>query len=179
MTTWPARTDCRRALKDAGADVRLIEHVEAVERVAASIAALMRRRGHRIDPTLVTAGALLHDLGRTRTHGIDHAAVGAQMVRERGWPEPLALIVERHTGGGIDANEAATLGLPPKDYTPRTLEEKIVCQADNLVDGARRQKVQEELDHLRQRGLDRVATKIERLHAELSDLAGCDLDDVR
>lgn len=179
MTAWPPPADCRRILEEAGADARVIQHVEAVAHVALPIASLLRKRGHGVDVQLVWAGALLHDLGRARTQGLDHATVGAQMARDLRLPEPLALIIERHTGGGIDATEAKALGLPAKDYTPQTLEEKIVCQADNLVDGDRRQKVQEELGHLRSRGLDHVATKIERLHKELSALAGQDLDDVR
>ena len=37
--------------------------------------------------------------------------------------------------GGIDKEYAKILGLPPKDYLPKTLEEKIVCYADKLIKG--------------------------------------------
>lgn len=166
-------------MEEAGCTTPVIAHTSRVATVAVAIAGEIRSRGHGLDIDLVLAGARLHDIGRSKTHGLDHASVGAEILREKGFPEPLCLIVERHTGGGIDPTEARLLGLPVKDYTPQTLEEKIVCQADNLVDGTRRQKVQEELAHLRNRGLERVAAKIERLHAELSRLAGRDLDEIR
>lgn len=174
--SWPGHDECRRLLERAGCAPAILEHTVAVERVAQPIAKALDRNGHHVDLALVRAGALLHDVGRSLTHGLDHANVGAGLLRSWGLPETLCLVVERHTGGGIDEEEARTLGLPPKDYTPRSIEEKIVCQADNLVDGAKRQKVQEELAHLRASGLERVATKIEALHRELSALAGRDLD---
>lgn len=156
----------------------MIAHTDVVAALAGRIADRLQARGHSVDRDLVRAGAHLHDVGRSRTQGIDHASVGAQLLREAGYPEALCLVVERHTGGGIDAKEARTLHLPVKDYTPQTLEDKVVCQADNLVDGERRQKVQEELADLRHRGLDRVASKIEALHRELSTLCGVDLDEL-
>ena len=45
-------------------------------------------------------------------------------------------IVERHIGTGLTEDDARQLGLPIKDYTPQTLEEKIVSHADNLFNGA-------------------------------------------
>lgn len=179
MTGWPRAAECRGLYDELGADPALVAHVEAVARTAVPIAQAIVARGHTVDIELVEAGAWLHDLGRTRTAGFDHALRGAMILRARGLPEALCLVVERHTGGGIDPGEATRLGLPVKDYTPRTLEEKIVCHADNLVDGAARQKVQEELTHLRGRGLDGVARKIEDLHRDLSALAGRDLDEIR
>ena len=42
--------------------------------------------------------------------------------------------MEKHIRGGLTKEEAKELGLPVKDYTLRTLEEKIVIYADRLVD---------------------------------------------
>lgn len=178
MPAWPTPKECRELLKRAGCSQPVIRHTAAVSHVAEPIAKALAGNGQAIDVSLVVAGAHLHDIGRSLTHRIDHANVGAGILRSWGLPEPLCLVVERHTGGGIDESEARALGIPPKDYTPKTLEEKVVCQADNLIDGERRQKVQEELDHLRGRDLPHVAAKIERLHRELSQLAGRDLDDL-
>lgn len=178
MRAAPSPDECRRLLAELGVPPPVVAHCEAVARAAQAVAAAIAQRGTVVDQDLVAAGAMLHDIGRARTHTIAHASLGAALLRERGLPEPLCRVVERHTGGGIDASEARRLGLPAKDYTPTTLEEKIVCQADNLVDGARRQKVQEELDDLARRGLEPVARKISALHRELSRLAGRDLDEV-
>lgn len=176
MPGIPPPAECRRLLADAKLDPAVVRHAEAVAALGAPLARALRRRGIFLDEALVEAGCLLHDIGRSRTHGIDHALVGANLLRERGYPESLALCVERHTGGGIAAAEARALGLPEKDYLPRTVEEKVVCQVDNLFDAETRQPVERELEDLRRRGLPHVADRIAGLHAFLSRLLGTDLD---
>lgn len=90
-----------------------------------------------VDLDLVKTGAILHDVGRSRTNGIDHAIVGAEILKSRGFPLEVVNIVERHIGAGISKKEALNLGLPPKDYIPITLEEKVVAHADNLTHGTK------------------------------------------
>lgn len=176
MPGVPTPEECRRLFQDLHLDPSVVNHVEAVAALAKRVAEALQNRGRAVNAGLVHAGALLHDLGRSRTHGLDHASVGARLLRERGYPEALCLCVERHTGGGIDLAEARALGLPPKDYTPRTLEEKIVCQVDNLLDGSLRQSVASEVEYLNSLGLPKAARKVAALHRELSDLLGTDLD---
>ena len=89
-----------------------------------------------MDHALVEAGALLHDLGRSVTHGIGHGAVGGELARGRGLPLAVVRIIERHVGAGIPADEARELGLPEGVYVPESLEEKLVCYADKLAEGA-------------------------------------------
>lgn len=86
-----------------------------------------------IDIKLIKTGAMLHDIGRCRTNSIDHAIVGAKMLKELGFPDEVSNIALRHIGAGIPKEEAKQLGLPPKDYIPLSLEEKIVAHADNLI----------------------------------------------
>jgi uncharacterized protein (TIGR00295 family) len=174
----PSPDDCRALRARLGVPASVADHCDAVAGLALALARRLAAQGHLVDAALIEAGALLHDVGRARTHGLDHAAVGADLLRAEGLPEAVCLIVERHTGAGVDAKDAAAAGLPPRNYTPHTLEEKVVCHADNLVDGSRRQKVHEELAHLSGRGLDHVAEKMLHLHRELSALAGQDLDEL-
>jgi uncharacterized protein (TIGR00295 family) len=134
--------------------------------------------GAILDPELVRAGALLHDIGRTKTHGIRHAIEGAELARELGLPEELALVIERHLGAGVDREEAERLGLPPKDYLPRTLEEKIVAHADNLAGNGRKLKLAEVLADLERKGVPQLIPRMEALHRELSGLCGIDIDDI-
>lgn len=177
MTTWPTADECAAIWKDIGLADDVVSHCEAVAALAVEVAQVARERHHRVDVSLVRAGALLHDVGRAQTHGVDHASVGAQMLRDRDVPETVVFLVERHTGGGIDPGEAEALGLPVKDYTPQTLEEKLVAGCDNLVAGTKRQRIQAELDDLRSQGLDEVVRKVARLHRQLSAYAGRDLDE--
>ncbi|MBR0472211.1 MAG: TIGR00295 family protein [Methanosphaera sp.] len=88
-----------------------------------------------IDQDLIKAGCMLHDVGRTITNNIEHAYLGADLLRNLNIDERICLITERHIGAGITREEAKQLGLPDRNYIPETLEEKIVAHADNLVHG--------------------------------------------
>lgn len=88
-----------------------------------------------VDLDLIKAGCMLHDVGRTITNGIEHAYLGADLLRELNVDEKICLITERHIGAGITPDEAKSLGLPDRNYIPETLEEKIVAHSDNLVHG--------------------------------------------
>lgn len=169
----PGSEACLRILADSGCGADVIEHCKAVARLAVRIA---RRCG--ADESLVEAGGLLHDLGRCRTHGIAHAVEGAKMATELKLPSPLVRIIERHVGAGIAKAEAESMGLPKKDYAPRTLEEKIVAHADNLFEGARRVPVSDSVYQLVRKGMDGPAEKVLRLHKELSEACGCDVDEI-
>ena len=76
----------------------------------------------------------------------------------------------------LDEQDVEELGLPPADYMPRTLEEKIVAHADNMVSDNRVVKHDHSSDKLRNKGAERGADRIDALHAELSELYGEDLD---
>jgi uncharacterized protein len=112
-----------------------MRHVCAVSKHAKSIAESIKARGIDIDVDFVETAALLHDIGRCRTHGIKHGIEGAKIM-EPIYPD-IARVCERHIGAGIDRGEAEKLGLPVKDYLPTTLEEKVIAHADNLLEGDR------------------------------------------
>jgi uncharacterized protein len=131
-----SREQALRTLRKAGCRSEVVEHCQAVARQALELAEKIQNRGHKIDLRLVEVGALLHDVGRARTHGIRHGIIGADILRDKGL-ERFACFAENHLGAGIPAAEAKGLGLPAKDFTPKTLEEKVVVYADKLVKGRR------------------------------------------
>lgn len=171
---------CLSYLAEENVPNNVIEHCMAVEKLALQIA--MKITSDEDTLTLISRGALLHDIGRSRTHGIDHAIVGAEILRKRGLDERIVLIVERHLGAGISASEALELGLPEKNMVPETLAEKIVCHADNLIDEENHSVVRRTLAHemeiSRAKGLDIMADRMLLMHRELSELAGMDLDEI-
>ncbi len=125
-----------KTLNDFNCPPHIIEHSKAVCIKSKDIATnLMDKTGCIIDLDQIEAGSLLHDIGRTRTHTIKHAIEGAEILKSLNFPEELIQITIKHIGAGIPPNEAKLLGLPPGDYMPCTLEEKIVCHADNLING--------------------------------------------
>ncbi len=122
----------RDLLQRAGCAPDIIAHCEVVAGRADAIA---RKARIAIDRDLVSLGGMVHDIGRSRTHGLDHALAGVEVARSLGLDGPVLAIIERHIGAGITAAEARRLGLPERDYLPLTPEEKIVSYADNLVMG--------------------------------------------
>lgn len=171
-STIPSEDECIELLLEAGCKRRVVIHCCTVEAVAKEI--VSRVKG--ADPDLVAAGALLHDIGRSVDHSIMHAYIGSQIVQAHGLPQPIVDIVRKHTGAGLDAEDVEELGLPDADYMPRTLEEKIVAHADNMVSDNKVVKHSHSSDKLRNKGAERGADRIDALHAELSALYGEDLD---
>jgi uncharacterized protein (TIGR00295 family) len=169
----PTPDQCRMLLKEAGCSDKVICHCEAVREVALSIV-----KRTKADKNLVEAGALLHDIGRSKTHGIDHGFVGARIARKLGLSEKIVSIIETHIGAGLTESVASSFGLPSKDFIPRTLEEKIVCHADNLVDDCRRQDIEVEVEQALQEDHKEYALQLVKLHKEISDLIGMDANKV-
>ncbi len=120
-------------LKKENTPENVIEHSLAVCKKAMKIAANF----DNADEDLIKKGALLHDIGRSKTHGITHAIEGVKIAERYGYDKDVLNIIERHIGAGITKNEAEKLGLPVKSYLPETLEEKIVAHADNLISGSK------------------------------------------
>lgn len=117
-------------LRACGCSEPVVDHCRAVCELALTFS------NHSfINLELVRAGAMLHDIGRGRTHALPHGQVGAELCREKGLPEEIALIVERHIGAGLTADECLLLNLMPRDCMPHSIEEKIIVNADNLVKG--------------------------------------------
>lgn len=168
----PTDEECIAYLWDAGCKKRVVVHCATVRAVAEEIA----KGIPEADMDLVIAGALLHDIGRSRDHSIMHAYIGSRIARDLGLPKALCDIIRKHTGAGLDDEDVKEMGLPPGDYVPNTLEEKIVAHADNLVSDNRVVPHQHSVDKLRFKGADRGADRIEVLHRELSELYGRDLD---
>lgn len=119
-------------LKSLNCPDHLIDHSVAVCKKALKLSS-----NFDIDLEILKTGALLHDIGRCKTNGIDHAIVGAEMLKNLGFSSEVSNIALKHIGAGITKEEAKLLGLPPKDYIPFTLEEKIVAHADNLIHWSR------------------------------------------
>jgi len=113
-------------------DESIVEHSISVSKKAREIADRIKANGHDMDPDFVEVGAILHDIGRSKSHGMDHGIKGAEILRNSEFSE-FARICEVHLGAGIDKEEAASISLPEKDYIPQTLEEKVIAHADNLT----------------------------------------------
>lgn len=137
-----------KLLSETGCEPDVIEHCLAVSSFSVKIARKLAASGKVVDVGLVEIGAILHDLGRARTHGIDHAAVGAKIAEELDLDPRIVRIIKCHIGAGLSREEARSLGLPDDDYIPRSIEEKIVAHADNLMRGTERISLEEYLSRM-------------------------------
>ena len=164
-----------RILDEAGCSKEVIMHSQNVYEIAMKITRKLEDAGITVNKDLVTMGALLHDIGRSQTHGIRHAIEGAEIARQRGFPPAVVSIIEHHIGAGIDKEEAQVLGLPPKEYIPQTLEEEIVAHADNLS-GIRDITVL--INSFKKKGNEKGADRLKKLHNKLEKLCYCNLNEI-
>ncbi len=160
--TRMSKKDALALLKKYKVKPRVMEHILAVHDYAMEIAASVE-----CDRDLVEAGSLLHDIGRSRSHDIDHVVIGADILRREGVDERIVNIVERHVGAGLTADEAKKLGLPPKDYVPETIEEKIVGHADNLIGATERIPIRDAVDTARKKWFPESVDRFIRIHFEV------------
>ncbi len=147
----------------------VFEHCLTVSLYSVEVAEKIRAQGHEVDVGFVEVGGLIHDIGRARTQGILHGVEGAKILAKH---PRLARVCECHIGGGITKDDAEKLGLPPKDYLPHTLEEKIICYADKLVEGNKRITIDDAIQKFEQRlGKDHpTIDRIRELDAEMKTL---------
>jgi uncharacterized protein len=118
-------------LRQAGVSEKDIAHSIKVAEKALEISSRINKN---LDMELVGRGALFHDLGKARTHEIEHGKLGAEMGAALGLPPAITAVMEKHIRGGLSAEEAIELNLPIKDYALSSLEERIIIYADRLVD---------------------------------------------
>jgi uncharacterized protein len=91
-----------------------------------------------VDPALVRAGCLLHDVGVYRLAPgeayIRHGLLGYEALAELGFADPLARFCAHHTGVGLTRDDVLRqdLPLPLDDYVAETAEERLVMYADKF-----------------------------------------------
>lgn len=167
----------------AGSTLRDIymRHCRQVAELALDIA---RRHNINVDLFDVEVAAMLHDIGIFKTDApgihcygtepyIMHGIAGATLLREEGVPEHIAAVAERHTGAGITAYdiESMNLPMPPGDYMPRTVLERLVCYADKFYSksGDMQRKPLERVKASMDRLGEASVRRFESLHREFGD----------
>jgi len=166
----PSEETALKLLMNIGCSKKVVKHCRAVADLAVEIAETCTKKGFVVNVELVRIGALLHDIGRSKTHGVDHGIVGAHIARELNLPDDLVSIIERHVGSGITESEAEKLGWPVKSYIPESIEERIVAYADKLIEGSMRMPIEVVFERFRQdRHIpDASVERLKQWHEELS-----------
>ncbi len=173
MSSYPTGSECIDILKKSGCSKDVINHSIAVKDLACRIA-----QKTDADINLVRAGALLHDIGRCKTHDIKHVLEGVKIAKKLDLSKKLVKIIERHIGAGLNREDAKKLGLPYKDFIPISLEEKIVCHADNLIKYDKKQTIEDAVEYALSKGFKDYAVRLIKLHQELCKVCGTDLNKI-
>ncbi len=173
MSSLPSRAEALDALRKAGCSSDVVRHSILVADIARGIISSLNPKV-KVDVHLVEVGALLHDIGRSVTHGVQHGSVGAQILEKLSYPDSLVSIARNHVGAGIPREEAILLGLPPTNYLPTTIEEKLVCYADKLASGSVRIPLEKALEALADDlGSEHPSiARLRNLHQEIMELTG-------
>lgn len=100
----------------------VIDHCEAVYKKAMKIASNF----DNVDGDLIKKGALLHDIGRSKTHDITHAIEGVEIAKKYSYSDDVLNIIERHIGAGITEDEAIELGLPKNPMYLKHLKKRLL-----------------------------------------------------
>jgi uncharacterized protein len=168
----PNREQAINILQKNKCSPEVIVHCQAVASLALELAEEFKTKNYLIDVALIEAGALLHDLGRSKTHSVNHAIVGMQLAQDENLPDAIICIIKRHVGAGITAKEAEDLNWPKDNYIPQTIEEKIVCYADKCISGTKRIPAETTVKQLQTQKLDDAAQRVKKLHNEITNLLG-------
>jgi uncharacterized protein len=170
----PSRKQALQLLHETRCSSAVIRHCEAVAEVALKTASALKEKGFTVDSDLVEIGALLHDIGRAKTHTVNHAIVGSEIAEAANLPEPVVSIIKRHVGGGITTAEAEKFGWPKDIYVPMTLEEKIVSYADKLIENGQQAPVEVTIRKLVKEHKKAAAERVRMLYEEIEHLLGED-----
>ena len=119
------------------------QHAIVVKDIALQIAERIKETNpdYDLDVSVVEAGALLHDIGRIKSHGLEHGWIGGLLLREINIDERVVRCAMVHVLGGFTPEDIklefpANLKEAVKDsLIPESLEEKIVCYADKHAEG--------------------------------------------
>lgn len=168
----PSRKKALIFLKEVGCSQKVINHCTAVADLALVTANIIQDRGINVNLHLVEVGAILHDLGRSVTHTVDHAVEGAKIAKKAGLPESVISIIKRHVGGGITQNEALDLGWKNDVYMPLTIEEKIVSYADKLIEKSKIAPIENTIEKLIKEKKIEPSKRVRILYNEIKTLLG-------
>ncbi|MBU0979515.1 MAG: HD domain-containing protein [Nanoarchaeota archaeon] len=155
----------KKHAQDDGSLRAVLAHSKLVQGIALRIAAKFPES----DKDFIRIACILHDIGRLKTQDpLQHGIKGAEILRKKGLKE-FADVCERHLGAGISKEEIMRqeLPLPPRDFLPKTIEEKIITAADNLTENDREISREQSTERFRKELGEDVARKITALFDEL------------
>lgn len=131
----PDQATCLDVMARYEMPAHVVRHSQTVTTVALYLARRLNQVGFKLDPDLVRAAGLLHDI--TKRHSfdrpLDHALTGAKLLRKLGYPE-VAEVVRQHVR--LSASRPADLLAEPEivNYSDkRVVNDKVVSLDDRIA----------------------------------------------
>lgn len=128
--------------------VSIREHCMEVRDISCEIIEKISEKNREtFDTMVVKAGALLHDIGRVQTHGLEHGYIGGKLLEKINTDPRVVRCAQVHVLGGFtleDIKNHFPVNLKEEieeALLPVSIEEKIVCFADKHAIGTKRVSV--------------------------------------
>lgn len=127
-----------KLLRKEGLHEYKILHSIGVANIALKIAQEVKKEGYPVDMKTVQTGALLHDIGISKTvddASPSHASIGGEIARKYGYSEEVARCIEDHEAMIATKEEGKQIGMQMSrdSFIPQTWEEKVVAYADHVL----------------------------------------------
>jgi len=149
----PSKTDCFRMIREIGMMDHIVAHSIRVCQVAMFLVDCLNAKGFHLNPDLVRAAALLHDITKTRsfdTHE-NHAETAQALIGDAGFPE-----VSRIVGQHVQIWETLSDGNP--------MEVEIINYSDKRVLHDQVVSLEERFDYIMKRYAKSPSDR-QRVHA--------------
>jgi uncharacterized protein len=131
----PPVEECLHVMDRYGMMPNIRHHSLMVARIAVAVGRALNRQGSNLEIPLIVAGALLHDIAKTRSlrEGSDHVEMGRRLVLELGYPA-VARIVGGHVDSGPEIASAIDEATLVNYADKRVQHDKVVSLQKRFED---------------------------------------------
>lgn len=132
----PSKTQCYRIMAQMAMLDNIVAHSIQVCQVATLLTEHLNSNGSDLNPTLISAAALLHDITKTRSLNTmeRHDDTGAVYLREQGYPEVADAVRQHVRLAGFEANEGPSAAEIVNYADKRVMHDKVVLLDERMAD---------------------------------------------
>jgi len=159
----PSETQCYRIMTKMAMLPNIVTHSIRVCQVATLLVDRLNSGGRHLNPDLVKAAALLHDITKTRSLNTmeRHDATGADYLREQGYPEVADAVRQHVRLVGFEANGRPNTAEIVNYADKRVMHNKLVSLDERMADLMKRYN-----------GSCELGSWLDRMHREARAIEG-------
>ena len=159
----PSEKECYRMMSEMAMLDNIVAHSIRVCQVATLLAENLNSNGSDLDPGLIRAASLLHDITKTRSLKTteDHARTGDRHLRKLGYPEVAAIVGQHVRLVEFDAERKPTEAEVVNYADKRVLHDKVVSLEERIAYIMKRYRCSGELGDYRLNKMGQASQAIE------------------